>query len=81
MAQLVGAWLQYLRRLDSGCSASTCLAVRGVGGIPLVEVARNLILRSPVVVVVGGVTNRAPTQNLRTVVGIDLLLFLIDWYE
>ena len=25
--------------------------------------------------------NRVPTQNLRTVVGIDLLFFLIDWYE
>ena len=30
---------------------------------------------------VGVVTNRVPTQNLRTVVGIDLLFFLIDWYE
>ena len=27
------------------------------------------------------VTNRVPTQNLRTVVGINLLFFLIDWYE
>ena len=34
-----------------------------------------------VVVGVVGVTNRVPIQNLRTVVGIDLLLFLIDWYE
>ena len=31
-------------------------------------------------VVVGVVTNRVTIQNLRTVVGIDLL-FLIDWYE
>ena len=28
-----------------------------------------------------GVTNLVPTQNLRSVIGIDLLLFLIDWYE
>ena len=47
---------------------------------------RNLysvvVLVGVVGVVVGvGVTNRVPTQNLRTVVGIDLLFFLIDWYE
>ena len=28
-----------------------------------------------------GVTNLVPTQNLRSVIGIDLILFLIDWYE
>ena len=28
-----------------------------------------------------GVTNLVPTQNGRSVIGIDLLLFLIDWYE
>ena len=28
-----------------------------------------------------GVTNLVPTQNLRSIIGIDLLLFLIDWYE
>ena len=28
-----------------------------------------------------GVTNLGPTQNLRSVIGIDLILFLIDWYE
>ena len=27
------------------------------------------------------VTNLVPTQNLRSVIGIDLILFLIDWYE
>ena len=28
-----------------------------------------------------GVTNLVPTQNLRSLIGIDLILFLIDWYE
>ena len=28
-----------------------------------------------------GVTNLVPTQNLRSVIGIDLIPFLIDWYE
>ena len=27
------------------------------------------------------VTNLVPTQNLRSMIGIDLLLVLIDWYE
>ena len=27
------------------------------------------------------VTNLVPTQNLKSVIGIDLILFLIDWYE
>ena len=28
-----------------------------------------------------GVTNLVPTQILRSLIGIDLILFLIDWYE
>ena len=27
-----------------------------------------------------GVTNLVPTQILRSVIGIELILFLIDWY-
>merc|ERR1712148_112023 len=51
--------------------ASFVVGVVGVVGVGVVGVG-----------VVGvGVTNRVPTQNLRTVVGIDLLFFLIDWYE
>ena len=46
----------------------------------LVVVPLRLLFREAAVVVVGGVvvvvvTNRVPTQNLRTVVGFDLLFF------
>ena len=52
--------------------------VSGIVGVGTESLFRYIVVVGGVVF--GVITNRVPTQNLRTVVGIDLL-FLIDWHE